>query len=197
MFFVAFIALLFGCTNDNYSDLYPRDSTTEATIEIGWIAYKYPVFEERVGVSGTFNDYEIGFINKSEDIIEKLTYAEISIPTSSVMVGDHETRTSNVYNYFFKYFTTRIRGRINSIDETEAMVAITINGITQNIPFSVSIDKAKCNIVFNGSIENINPFGAEIAFNRLNEVCGEFHNDFVWSDIDIEILVANYDLLEF
>lgn len=195
--FIAFTALLLGCTNDNESDLFPEANTqTTSIIQIGWTAYKYPEFTERVGVSGTFENHEVFFLNESENILDKLTYAEISIPTNSVKVGNDTTRTDNVYNFFFKYFTTNIKGRINSINETEAIIAITINGTTQHIPFSVSLDKDKYNIILTGRIEDINPFGAAIAFYKLNDACGAVHNDFVWPDVDIEILVNNYKLLK-
>ena len=188
-----------GCMYDSLEPIAINNTlNTEAStlpINIEWKAFKFPDFENREGVSGTFESYSIELKNSSANIIEMLNDAEITIETSSVNISGNVSKTENVLNHFFAYFTPIIVGKVKNISETNALLEITMNGVAQEVIFDVAIIDETNTITFVGKIENLNSYNAAIAFAKLNEVCGVFHEGFVWPDIDLEIVINDYELL--
>lgn len=178
-----------------FFDLLNRKEPNEAEVSILFEAFKYPLFNDRVGVVGEFETYEITLQNNAVDIFEKLQDAEIKILTSSINMGDHATKTSNVLQYFFHHLRVLIHGKVKSINSDTAVVAVELNGIIQDVSFSVFYEDYNNKITFFGTIDDLHEFNLTPAFEKLNEQCGSYHDGFVWPDVDIKIVIDNYDLL--
>ncbi len=163
-----------------------EEEDTDAVIAITWTAYKYPIFEDRAPVSGTFEKIEYTFNEDYESPIELLENAEVAIETSSVNVGDDSQKTSNV-GLFFSTFTPSIQGEVVTYNDQEALINFTMNGISLNIPFEITVETD--HLLLKGSIPNMSLFDWEDAYIALDNVCGAFHDNKVWEDIDVEVQI--------
>lgn len=195
---VLFTIVLFNstsCSNDRLDELSYPEFEQNLKVSIEWTAYKFPAFDARVGVSGSFESFEYILTGNSSNIINQLGDSEIKILTNSVNVGDSSTKTSNIAEHFFPYFAPHIDCKVISIDEESAEIAITINEVTKQVIFAVELDEENRTVKMSGGIEDLMVFGAQTAFSKLNEVCGVFHDGFVWPDVSINVTIENYDLL--
>ncbi len=164
----------------------------EEKIILTFTAYKYPIFEERGGVSGTFRNIQYQFNQDYTEPLDMLKDADVRIITNSVDIdGEEGLRTMNVGKHFFAFFSPIIEGRVVSYNDTEAIISFTMNDNTQNVNLDVSIENNK--LMLSGTIEDMNLFNWEDSYKELETVCGEFHMNKVWPDIDIklEIPISN------
>ena len=162
-------------------------------VNVSWTAYKFPEFKSRVGVTGTFDELFITYKKKeAADIYEFLTQAEILIPTNSTNIGNDPLKSANVINHFFSFFTPVIHVQVMDIDLStkKAEVKITINGLSQVVLFDM--EEAEEDLIFTGKIEDIGYFNANTALDALQRVCGEYHQDKVWSDISLKAEIKNF-----
>ncbi len=190
-----FIVSSTACTRDQFEEFQPVELEQTSIVTIEWTAFKFPTFEDRVGVSGTFDSYEYKFARNANNILDQLDGAEITIPTSSINVGNSATKTANIATYFFPFLASKIDCEVKSIDRESAEIAISINDVTVHSIFEVNLDEANRTVKMSGGIEDLMVFGAQKAFKELNMVCGEYHDGFVWPDVTIEVTIEHYDLL--
>ena len=186
-----FLQLVKG-SDENAIDTAGEDSQ-DYGISVSWTAYKFPDFQSRVGVTGTFDELFITYKKKeAADIYEFLTEAEIMIPTNSTNVGNDPLKSANVINHFFSYFTPVIHGQVIGIDapSKKAIVKFTINGLSQEVIFDM--EEIEEDLVFTGKIEDIGYFNTKTALDALQRVCGEYHQDKVWPDISLRAEIKNF-----
>lgn len=170
-----------------------KNTSTDLKINFKWTAFKYPSFNDRVAVRGTFDKMN-WFINEdASNIYDKLDGAELIILTSSVNLGGSELRSTNVREYFFSKLTPTIHCKILSINTEYAIVSITMNGINRAVSLDISIDENAFNL--SGTILDLHEFNLSSAFDSLDEVCGIYHDNFVWPDIKLELSIENFDKL--
>ncbi len=164
-----------------------EEEEVDRKINVQWTAFKYPDFNSRVSVSGNFDEMDYVF---NEDYGEKpvdiLKNAEVTIKAESVNVENNEERSKNI-RYFFSFFTTIIKGKITKYDIEKAHVNFEMNGIIKEVIFDISINDSE--LFLNGVIPDMNLFNWEKAYSKLNEVCGEYHQNKLWNDIAIEIKI--------
>lgn len=179
------------------ADKSSKETTEESRkgygVSISWTAYKFPDFSDRVGVSGTFEEFFIIYKKKeAADIYEFLNEAEILIPTNSTNIGNDPLKSANVINHFFSYFTPVIHAQLISLDAPSKMakVRFTINGLTQEVLFLM--EEIEEDLVFTGQIQDIRYFNAKPALDVLQGVCGEFHQDKLWPDISLKAEIRNF-----
>jgi len=165
-----------------------EEEEEEDAILLTFTAYKYPEFEERGGVSGTFADIEYQFNEDYTEIIDMLDGAEATIETSSVDIdGLDGLRSGNVGTYFFANFSSTIEAEVIEYDESEATIRITMNDNTSDVTFDIEIvDDA---LVLNGTIEDMNVFDWQDAYDSLETICGDFHMNVVWPDVDLQLSI--------
>lgn len=162
-------------------------------VSLLWTAFKFPGFSERVGVSGTFDEIFISYKNRTADnIYDYLKDAEILINSSSVNIGNDSLKNANLRHHFFRYFTPTIYCKVLDVNPSQgiAIVKITMNGISEQINFT--IEENKKDLIFTGRIEDINSFQAGIALNALQAACGVYHRDKVWSDLSLKVKIINF-----
>ena len=161
---------------------YNPGSTT-----IGWTAFK---FTEKKGVSGVFDQVDVLIANNSEDMLQTLSGASFTIPVSSIN-SENPERDLKLQNSFFGTMeaTEIISGLVKSIDNENATVEISMNGISKDYNGTVVVEGEKVN--FTTTI-NMVDFEAQSSVDSLNIVCGDLHTgedgiSKLWSEVDINV----------
>ncbi|KAA5825719.1 YceI family protein [Algibacter amylolyticus] len=172
-----------------FLDILQSETPQGNPIKVTWTAYKYPDFDNRAGVSGTFNTVISYNLNSTaENLIDLLNGANVVIDASSVNVGNEPERTQNVAS-FFNAFTAQISGTVDSYNNENAWVTFNMNGISQQVVLNVSLETNK--IILDGTIPDLNVFNWENAYNVFNAICGEYHENKLWEDVKISIEISN------
>ncbi|NQY28545.1 MAG: YceI family protein [Flavobacteriaceae bacterium] len=168
-----------------FEDFYNALNNVETeAFAVTWTAYKYPDFNNRTPVSGTFDDIDYQLNDNYSNPIDILENATVTVNTSSVNVGGNEEKTQNTA-YFFSFFSSDIVGVVNSYTEQNALISFTMNGLEQEVEFDVTIEAGK--LILNGSVPDMNFFNWQNAYDELATVCGEYHQQKVWEDITVKI----------
>lgn len=154
---------------------------------INWTAYKTT---SKVPVKGQFSKLTIENTKKASTTMEALNGLKFSIPISSLFTND-TIRDSKVKKFFFGTLknTNLISGTITMINESSGSVDITMNGISQVLPFSYVISDQMVTIE---AIMDLDNWKAQAAIEALNTVCKDLHtgDDGVaktWSEVKIEV----------
>lgn len=161
---------------------YNADSTS-----LKWTAYK---FSAKTGVAGTFDKIEVTNTQVSENIMEVLVGAEFTIITGSVNSGNVE-RDPKLVEFFFNKLanTEAIKGKINSINNGEAVVSILLNDKSVDVVGKVTQEGDKVSMTLSIDMNNFDGMGA---VNSLNEACSALHTDKdgeskLWPNVDIVV----------
>ena len=161
---------------------YMADSTS-----LKWTAYK---FTKKAGVSGTFDQITLNNTKETEAPMEVFIGADFSIATASVNSGNLERDPKLVAHFFNKLIgTENITGKINSVNDGEAVVSITMNEKTVDVVGKVSLEGEKVSLEV--SID-MSDFDGLDAIASLNEVCSAKHTDEdgeskLWPDVSIVV----------
>ena len=162
-----------------------EDVPEKSKIQITWTAYKYPDFNNRSGVSGTFDEVTYQLNKDFETPIDILKDAEVIVNTGSVNVGGSESlRTQNVLR-FFTAFTPEITGKITNYTQNRATIEFVMNNVKQSYAFEINNEEDK--LILTGKIPNMNRFNWQAGYDALEKVCGELHQNKVWEDVDVSI----------
>lgn len=158
---------------------------TSGTI-INWTAYK---FTEKVGVMGKFDNFILAPKTKTGSVENILLESKVSINTMSVNSGN-DIRDPKLKESFFKIFRTdTIRGEILKVDQNKGLLALEMNNITNEIPFSYTL---KTDTIFIDATINLTDWKGEEAVNSLNKVCYDLHKGTdgiskLWPDVSVNI----------
>lgn len=170
-------------TFEEFLNILTSNDVDDSKIDVVWTAYKYFVFEDRGPVSGNFDTIEYTFNETPVNPEDILKDAEILIDATSVNVGDDAEKTSNV-KMFFSFFTSEIVGKVISYTDSEATIEFTMNGVSIEVTLDVVLETDQ--LTLKGSIPDMSLFNWQEGYDALNSVCGEYHENKVWPDIDIE-----------
>lgn len=190
----AFNEFLEILTSDSDGELVEEEvEEAEVPLQVNWTAYKYPdrfsANREGAGVGGTFDEITYQFNTNYTNIIDILDNATINITTSSVNVANNEPeRTGNVA-MFFAAFTPDITGTVLSYTDTEAVVEFKMNGVTEEVVLNVYANEEDNVISLYGKIADMALFNWEDGYNELEEVCGDYHENKLWPDVDITAII--------
>ncbi len=159
---------------------------TKATT-VNWTAYKTT---SKVPVKGQFSDLTIEKPIKAPTSLEALNGLKFSIPISSLFTND-TIRDGKVKKFFFGTLknTSLIRGTITMNDETSGSVAITMNGISQDLPIVYVLSDQMITIE---ALLDLDNWKAQAAIEALNIVCKDLHSgddgiSKTWNDVKIEV----------
>ncbi len=156
---------------------------TEHT-SILWTAYK---FTDKLGVSGTFDEFKLQLKTASGSIDELLRNAKITINTQSVN-SNNEIRDAKLRTYFFTFFRTdTIFGEIMDSRNGVGRLALKMNDITNDTVFEYSIKKDTLQLSTHVDLLSWN--GAE-ALQTLNKECYDLHTGTdgfskLWPDVAV------------
>jgi len=150
--------------------LFAQQCTLE---KLEWIAFKTPL---KIGVPGSFE--RIAFIPPKNGCLEG---ARVLINKHSVDTGN-EVRDKTLEVAFFSKLKGDIEAKITSAAKDRLMVAITLNGVTKEIPFYYkkegSLHKA------HGVIDLLD-FSAARQLRSLTKACYDLHAGKTWSDVEL------------
>ncbi len=178
-----FLILSSCCTDKNEIPLKYKLNDAENNIE--WTAYKT---SSKTPVIGKFSKIKItsqGEGNTLKEAIENVTF---SIPISSLVSSGGKY---NIINYFFKVMdnTSLLSGKIKLTDETTGFVEFTMNGITDQLHFTYSIEGEKFKLT---AIMDLRKWNVEKAIASLNNQCELVHRGSdgivkLWDDVSITV----------
>jgi len=153
-------------------------------VSIKWTAYK---FTEKLGVSGTFDQFALNLKNDHGPLETLLKDAEITINTVSVNTGN-EIRDPKLRTYFFKVFhTDTIFGKILHTEKGKEALELKMNTITDDVAYTYSLKNDTLFLTTHLDVMQWN--GAE-ALKSLNTECHEVHTGSdgiskLWPNVDV------------
>lgn len=167
------------------STVYTMDKSGTS---LTWTAYK---FTEKLGVSGTFDNFTLRLKTDSGSIDDLLSKAEMTIVTHSVnsanVIRDPKLRT-----FFFKIFNTdTIFGNIVDAKNSKGALELRMNNMINDVAFEYSIKNDTLHLLTHLDLISWN---GEQALTSLNKECYELHtgNDGVsklWPNVDVVLKI--------
>lgn len=154
---------------------------------VEWVAYKTT---EKVPVKGKFKKVNITSGGEGNTVKEAINNAEFSIPVSSIFTSD-TSRDYKIRKFFFGVMeaTELLSGKLVIENDSIGYANITMNGITEKLPFKYTI-KGK-EFAMSATMDVLN-WNAETSVNSLNKECKELHKGLdgvskTWSEVAINI----------
>ncbi|MDN3619308.1 YceI family protein [Polaribacter undariae] len=187
-----------SCKSDKKSDEKKEDiiktktsavafSLEEAKNEINFVAYKTT---EKVPVGGQFNKVDIISGGEGSSIKEAINNTEFSIPVSSIFTKD-TSRDFKIQKFFFGVMdnTKLLSGKLLITDDTNGVAEIKMNGVTDNVAFTYTIEGKVFKME---ATMDITKWNASEALASLNTACLELHKGAdgvskTWSDVALNI----------
>lgn len=165
-------------------------AVSEATNNINWVAYK---FTEKTGVKGKFKKVNVISGGEGNSIKEAIHNSEFEIPVSSIFTSD-SSRDFKIRKYFFGIMPNPklLSGKLMIENDSMGYANITMNGITEKLPFKYSIKGKE----FSMSTEmNVLEWNAGQSIDSLNAVCEDLHKGLdgvskLWPQVSINVLSA-------
>lgn len=162
---------------------YNQDSTS-----LKWIAYK---FTEKVGVSGGFDELEVGGTLSGEmSLLNVFASATFNIPVASTnsLVPDRDMK---IKEYFFGTMvdTDALTGRVININEEGAQLEISMNGQTRSVDMDVTVNGTELKL--EGVIQ-LADWDALASVEALNKICHDLHIGAdgiskLWPEVKLEV----------
>ena len=164
--------------------VYQHDSQA---LNFKWTAYK---FTEKTGVPGTFNEITVTAAEDANSLEDMLKSVEFSINTGSVN-SNEPARDIKIAQFFFGTMTNtaKITGKIVDVEGDKAVIALTINELTLDLPGTIEINGDSISL---SATVDFKEFGGEEAIAMLNQVCSEKHTgedgkSVFWDVVDINV----------
>jgi len=159
----------------------------EATNSVQWTAYKTT---EKVPVKGKFTQVNITSGGEGNSVKDAIHNAEFSIPITSIFTSD-SSRDYKIRKFFFGVMenTKLLSGKLVIENDSLGYADITMNGITDKLPFTYLIDDKKFSMATKMDVLNWN---AKSSLDSLNLICKELHKGLdgiskTWSEVAINI----------
>lgn len=164
-------------------------SYNSATSQLDWTAYK---FLKKAGVGGAFTEIQVSSPESTGDAHSMIEALSFTIPITSTETKD-AGRNKKIQEFFFGSLasTDMITGKVVSLgDNGKAILAITMNEITQDVEGEYTLDGAT--FKYNTEID-VNKWNAQAGISALNEECKDLHTDLkngdteskLWSEVSI------------
>lgn len=136
-----------------------------------WTGYKTSA---NVGVSGSFNDFEVTGGEASDDPVKVIESLSFVIKTASVETNLEARNKKLAENFFGSMSSTEeITGSVKSLsDDGKAILAITMNEMTIDVEGEYKLVEGKFEFSTTINMEAWNAIGA---IDALNAVCKEKH----------------------
>lgn len=94
-------------------------------------------------------------------------------------------RNNNTKNNFFKKFEKdagKVSAKIVKVEDSSLLVAVTMNGVTKEIPFAYKVDGDT--LKAEGKVDVL-AFNTSAAWDQFTKVCKGFHHGKSWSEIEL------------
>jgi len=148
-------------------------------LKIDWKAYKTPL---KIGVGGTFDDVKIKTSDKSSTKMF-LESSTIVINTATVD-SKNAGRDAKLVKYFFNIQGVKdIKVKVVSIKDKIITVAISMNGVTKNVPMKLDLEANEAEA--KGFID-LADFKMIPSLKSINKSCYVLHKGKTWRDVEID-----------
>ncbi len=142
-----------------------------------WTAFKTPL---KLEVKGTF---------------DKIAYTpgKNCLEGAEVIINKHSVDTNNpgrdktLDSFFFSKLKGDISAKIQSVGDKTLTVAITLNGVTKDVPFSY--EKKGSTITAKGVIDLFD-FSSSEALHSINKACYAKHQGKTWNDVELRFIIS-------
>ena len=188
-FIALFSLLLFSCGKEKKSK-ESKESNNEYIVDaanssVQWTAYKTT---DKLPVKGTFKEINITASNDGNSSVDALEGLAFEIPVSSIFTKD-TIRDHKLNKFFFAVMdnTLSLKGVFSVENETKGSLALTMNGMTEDLPFTYEISK---DTILIDTKMDLNVWGAQTAVESLHQACLELHTgpdgvSKTWDEVNI------------
>jgi len=191
---VLFVAFqLTSCGSDKKEDKKDKKASTAAFVlsdaksKVEWTAYK---FTEKTPVKGQFRKVNVTGGGEGNTVKEAINNAEFSIPISSVFTMNTD-RDYKIKKFFFGIMKDPelLSGKLMIENDSMGYADLTMNGISDKLPFKYTIDGKKFSMTTSMDVLNWN---AKSSIDSLNAVCKDLHKGLdgiskLWSEVAISV----------
>jgi len=160
---------------------------SKAKNSVDWVAYKTT---EKIPVKGKFKKVNITSGGEGNTVKEAINNAEFSIPVSSIFTSD-TSRDYKIRKFFFGIMeaTELLSGKLVIENDTSGYAEITMNGLTEKLPFTYEINDKEFKM---SAIMDVLNWNAKLSVDSLNDACKELHKGLdgvtkTWSEVVINI----------
>lgn len=186
---LVFSFLIISCKKETKKEP-TKFSVVAETITVNWTGYKT---SEKVAVKGKFEKIEISNSKQAATALEAINGTEFSIPVSSLASGD-ATRDTKLKTLFFAVMdaTTSLTGTVNLGADGKGTVNLKMNGVSKEIPVTYVLSDQI--IELHGTLDIINDFNAQGAFDSIHKACEVLHTgpdgvSKTWTDVAIDAAI--------
>lgn len=192
---VLFVAFqMTSCGSDKKEEKKEKKSDaaftlSEAKNKVKWTAYK---FTEKTAVGGEFRKVNITSGGEGNTAKEAINNTEFSIPISSVFTLNTD-RDYKIKKYFFGIMQDPelLKGKFLIETDSTGQVEMTMNGITNKLPFKYTLEGKKFDMSTTMDVVNWN---AQASIDSLNSVCNDLHKGLdgvskLWSEVAINATI--------
>lgn len=151
----------------NQSAVYTVDAEHSS---VQWTAYKTT---DKLPVKGTFTEIKILNMSEGNSPLASLNGLEFEIPVASIYSKD-TIRDAKLNTFFFAVMenTLSLKGNFTVEDDNKGNLAISMNGLTKNLPFTYEMSNDT--IAIDAKMD-LNIWQAQNALESLHQACLELH----------------------
>ena len=137
---------------------------------VQWTGYKTT---DKIAVNGTFKEINILKMNSGSTAAASLEGLEFEIPVSSIYSKD-TIRDGKLKRLFFGVMenTLSLKGKFSVKDASNGQIAMSMNGLTKELPFTYEMSKDT--ILINANMD-LNIWETQNALASIHEACLELH----------------------
>ena len=169
-----FTLFLFSCAKEKKTDETLKSEASYSVdgenSTVQWIGYKTT---DKVAVKGTFKEISILEMNSGSTAAASLEGLEFEIPVSSIYSKD-TIRDGKLKRLFFGVMenTLSLKGKFSVKDASNGNIAISMNGLTKELPFTYNMSKDT--ILINATMD-LNIWETQNALASIHQACLELH----------------------
>ena len=137
---------------------------------VQWTGYKTT---DKIAVNGTFKEIKVLNMNSGSTAAGSLEGLEFEIPVSSIYSKD-TLRDGKLKRLFFGVMdnTLNLKGKFSVKDTSNGSIALSMNGLTKELPFTYEMSKDT--ILINANMD-LNIWETQNALASIHEACLELH----------------------
>lgn len=150
-----------------------------------WTAFK---FTEKTGVKGTFNEFNISGMERSDDPKKLIESMRFSIPTATVETQNEERNGKIAKLFFGTIGTDEIKGKVKGLsDNGKATIEIEMNNMKKDVVGDYTLEGGK--FTFNATID-VMKWNGGAGITALNTACKDLHTGTdgkskLWSEVEL------------
>lgn len=165
---------VFACAKEKKSEekteIKEAYTVDAANSTMQWTGYKTT---DKVAVNGTFKEIIVKNSESGTSASAALEGLEFEIPVSSIYSKD-TIRDGKLKRLFFGAMvnTLNLKGKFSVTDESSGNLALQMNGVTKDLPFTYTLSKDT--VLIDAKLD-LNVWEAQTAVESIHQACFELH----------------------